>query len=283
MSSIDSEKTQDRLGILLELLNLGEVKQGLEESVEPISSLSDLSQNTDAALQILEAAFAKVAECCNHWTVNSLLGSGPIVSYSEKVIYRVSKKLDRSLLTSPDSLDEKEAKEFTYSFIAEITLSVGLNYLSLLLSVNPILTGLGIISAALGETLIQSTMNTLTTHSFVIFTNLVRQRLSEYPDFKDFFPEYRLYTNLFREYNYEMTYDLEIAEFPDHLKTFKLIHAFSGVTNRGNLLYRLVVVLKKDKVFQARFEKKFCYFGKILWKLTLILVDLSDERTNYMR
>ena len=253
------------------MLKLWEVKQELEQPISPITSLSDLYQKTDSTLQVLEVAFAKVSDSCSHWTINSLLGSNVIASYLEKLVHRANQKFNRS--QPQETLEQRKIREFSHSLVAEITVSVSLNYLSLLASINPLLTSVGIISAAFGETLIQYALNIVSVQSFSIFTQLIRQRLTEYSEFKDFLPEYKLYTSFFRVHHYRPVYDLQIIDFPDQLKIFKLIHSFSGVTNRGKLLHQLILILEKDKIFQERLKQKFSQFGVIFWKLASMLVD----------
>ena len=267
----DSEKDIDRLNTIIKLLKLWEVKQELEQPISPITSLSDLYQKTDSTLQVLEVAFAKVSDSCSHWTINSLLGSNVIASYLEKLVHRANQKFNRS--QPQETLEQRKIREFSHSLVAEITVSVSLNSLSLLASINPLLTSLGIISAAFGETLIQYALNIVSVQSFSIFTQLIRQRLTEYSEFKDFLPEYKLYTSFFRVHHYRPVYDLQIIDFPDQLKIFKLIHSFSGVTNRGKLLHQLILILEKDKIFQERLKQKFSQFGVIFWKLASMLVD----------
>lgn len=267
----DSKKDIDRLNTIIKLLKLWEVKQELEQPISPITSLSDLYQKTDSTLQVLEVAFAKVSDSCSHWTINSLLGSNVIASYLEKLVHRANQKFNRS--QPQETLEQRKIREFSHSLVAEITVSVSLNYLSLLASINPLLTSVGIISAAFGETLIQYALNIVSVQSFSIFTQLIRQRLTEYSEFKDFLPEYKLYTSFFRVHHYRPVYDLQIIDFPDQLKIFKLIHSFSGVTNRGKLLHQLILILEKDKIFQERLKQKFSQFGVIFWKLASMLVD----------
>ncbi len=267
----DSEKDIDRLNTIIKLLKLWEVKQELEQPISPITSLSDLYQKTDSTLQVLEVAFAKVSDSCSHWTINSLLGSNVIASYLEKLVHQANQKFNRS--QPQETLEQRKIREFSHSLVAEITVSVSLNSLSLLASINPLLTSVGIISAAFGETLIQYALNIVSVQSFSIFTQLIRQRLTEYSEFKDFLPEYKLYTSFFRVHHYRPVYDLQIIDFPDQLKIFKLIHSFSGVTNRGKLLHQLILILEKDKIFQERLKQKFSQFGVIFWKLASMLVD----------
>ncbi len=274
----ESKKDFDRLNTLIKLLNLWEVKQELEQPISPITSLSDLYQKTDSTLQVLEVAFARVSDSCSHWTINSLLGSNVIASYLEKLVHRANQKFNR--FQPQETLEQRKIREFSHSLVAEITVSVSLNYLSLLASINPILTSVGIISAALGETLIQYALNIVSIQSFSIFTQLIRQRLTEYSEFKDFLPEYKLYTNFFRMHHYRPVYNLQIIDFPDQLKIFKLIHSFSGVTNRGNLLHQLILILEKDEIFQERLKQKFSQLGVIFWKLASMLADIKFSGQN---
>ncbi|MDJ0898829.1 MAG: hypothetical protein QNJ55_08450 [Xenococcus sp. MO_188.B8] len=267
----DSEKDIDRLDTIIKLLNLWQVKQELEQPISPITSLSDLYQKTDSTLQVLEVAFAKVSDSCSHWTINSLFGANIISSYLEKLVHRANQKFNRS--QPQETLEQRKIREFSHSLVAEITVSVSLNYLSLLASINPLLTSLGIVSAAFGETLIQYALNIVSVQSFSIFTQLIRQRLTEYSEFKDFLPEYKLYTSFFRVHHYRPVYNLQIIDFPDQLTIFKLIHSFSGVTNRGKLLHQLILILEKDKIFQERLKQKFSQFGVIFWKLASMLAD----------
>ena len=109
--------------------------------------------------------------------------------------------------------------------------------------------------------------------SFSIFTGLIRQRLTEYSEFKDFIPEYRLYTNFFREHDYQPTYNLQISALQEQLRVFKLINTLSAVNSRGNLLHHLILILEKDEVFQLRLKEKFSQLGVIFWKLASILAD----------
>ena len=267
----DSKKDVDRLGTFLKLLNLFELQQELKQPVSPITGLSDLCQKTDATLQVLEVTFAKVSDSCSHWTINSLFGSHFIASYLEKLVHRANQKFD--LCQPQETLEQEKIREFSHSLIAEITVSLSLNYLNLLAGINPILSGVGIISTAFGETLIQYALNIVSVQSFSIFTQLIRQRLTEYSEFKDFIPEYKLYTNFFHVYDYQPAYHLQISARQDHLRVFKLIDCFSEVNNRGNLLHQLILILEKDEVFQARLKQKFSQLGVIFWKLASILAD----------
>ena len=274
---LESEKDFDRLDTFLKLLNLLELKQELEQPISPINSLSNLCQETDSTLLVLEVAFAKVSDSCSHWTINSLFGSSVIASYLEKLVHRANQKFNR--FHPQETLEQQKIREFSHSLVAEITVSVALNYFSLLASINPLFTSLGIISAALGETLIQYGLNIVSVQSFSIFTELIRQRLTEYSEFKDFIPEYKLYTNFFRLHHYRPVYNLQIIDFQDPLKIFKLIHSFSGVKNRGNLLHQLILILEKDEIFQERLKQKFSQIGVIFWKLAYILADIKFSET----
>ncbi len=270
VTSHNSEKDFDRLNVFLKLLNLFELKQELEQPISPITSLSDLCQKTDSTLQVLEVTFAEVSDSCSHWTLNSLFGSSAIASYLEKLIHQQF----NSDLTK-ETPEQQQIRKFSHSLISEITVSVAINYLGLLSSINPILSSLGIISVALGETLIQSALNIVSVQSFSIFTQLIRQRLTEYSEFKHFVPEYKLYTHFFHKHNHQPVYNLQIIDFPDHLQIFKLIHSFSGVTNRSNLLHQLILILEKDTIFQARLKEKFSRLGGVFWKLISILGEIS--------
>ena len=267
----DSEKDFERLDTFLKLLNLFELKQELEQPISPITGLSDLCQKTDATLQVLEVAFAKVSDSCSHWTINSLFGSNAIATYLEKLVHRANQKIDR--FQPQETTEQRKIREFSHSLLAEITVSLSLNYFNLLAGINPMLIGVGIISTALGETLIQYALNIVSVQSFSIFTQLIRQRLTEYSEFKDFMPEYKLYTNFFRVHDYKPTYNLKISDRQDNLKVFKLIDSFSEINNRGTLLHQLIIILEKDEVFQARLKQKFSQLGVIFWKLSSILAD----------
>ena len=267
----DSEKDFKRLDNFLKLLNLLELKQELEQPISPITGLSDLCQKTDATLQVLEVAFAKVSDSCSHWTINSLFGSNAIATYLEKLVHRANQKIDR--FQPQETTEQRKIREFSHSLLAEITVSLSLNYFNILAGINPMLIGVGIISTALGETLIQYALNIVSVQSFSIFTQLIRQRLTEYSEFKDFMPEYKLYTNFFRVHDYKPTYNLQISERQDNLKVFKLIDSFSEINNRGTLLHQLIIILEKDEVFQARLKQKFSQLGVIFWKLSSILAD----------
>ena len=270
-TSNEPQKDVDRLGTFLKLLNLFQLRQELEQPISPVTSLSDLCQKTDATLQVLEVTFAQVSDSCSHWTINSLFGSHVIASYLEKLVHQANQKFDPC--QPPETLEQRKIKEFSHSLIAEITVSLALNCFNVLASINPILIGVGIISTAFGETLIQYALNIVSVQSFSIFTQLIRQRLTEYSEFKDFIPEYKLYTNFFREHDYQPTYNLQISDRQDHLKVFKLIETFSAVNSRGNLLHQLILVLEKDEVFQARLKEKFSQLAVIFWKLASILAD----------
>ena len=273
----DSEKDFDRLAAFLKLLNLFELKQELEQPISPITSLSDLCQKTDLTLQVLEVAFAKVSDSCSHWTINSLFGANVIASYLEKLVHRANHKVDH--FQPQETLEQKKIRQFSHSLVAEITVSVSLNYLSLLGSLNPILTSVGLISAALGETLIQYALNIVSIQSFSIFTELIRQRLTEYSEFKDFIPEYKLYTNFFHAHDYKPAYNLQIIDRQDNLKVFKLIDSFSDINNRGNLLHQLILILEKDEIFQDRLKQKFSQLGTIFWKLASTLANYRCSET----
>ena len=267
----DSEKDCDRLDTFLKLLNLFELKQELEQPISPITSLSDLCQKTDLTLQVLEVAFAKISDSCSHWTINSLFGANVIASYLEKLVHRANQKFN--CFQPQETLEQQKIRQFSHSLVAEITVSVSLNYLSLLGSINPILTSVGILSAALGETLIQYALNIVSVQSFSIFTELIRQRLREYSEFKDFIPEYKLYTNFFHLHDYKPAYNLRIVDRQDNLKVFKLIDTFSDVNNRGNLLHQLLLILEKDTIFQERLQQKFSQLGTVFWKLASTLAE----------
>ena len=257
------------LEFLLKLLNLLELKQELDQPIFPISSLSDLLQTTDLTLQTLETAFEKVSSSCSHWTLNSLFGSSVIASYLEKLVHQAHQKW------SPDHLQETSANwkidQFSHSLVAEITVSLSLNCLGIFASINPVLTSLGIISSAFGETLVQYTLSIVSVESFSIFTELIRQRLTEYSEFRDFIPEYRLYTHFFQTHQYQPAYNLQILNSQDQLKVFKLIHTFSGITNRRDLLHQLIKILEKDEIFQQRLKQKFSQLGVIFLKLSSML------------
>ncbi len=57
----------------------------------------------------------------------------------------------------------------------------------------------------------------------------------------------------------------------DIFKVFKLIDTFSGVTNRRDLLHKLIRILEKDGIFQDRLKQKFAQLGGIFLKLSEIL------------
>lgn len=270
----DSEQDFDRLATLLKWFNLLELKQELEQPILPITSLSNLCQQTDSTLQVLEVAFAQVSDSCSHWTINSLFGSNVLASYLEKLVHH-----QFNPFAQPATRKQQAIRQFSHSLVSELTVSLALNYLSLLSSLNPLLTSVGIISAAVAETLIQSALNLVSVQSFSIVTELIRQRLREYSEFKDFLPEYQLYTHFFQRHHYRPVYQLQIINFPDHLQIFKLIHTFAGVTNRGNLLQQLILVLEKDPIFQARLKVKLAQGGVMVWKLVSILADTKFSAT----
>ena len=247
----------DNLEILLKLLNLFELKEELDQPLSPITDLEDLQRKTELTLQTLEQAFAKVSANCSHWTLNSLFGSTVIASYLEKLIHQAS--------------DHQKLGKFTHSLMVEVVLNLSLNSLGLLASINPFLTSLGIISTALAETLLQYGLNFVAVESFAIFTALIRQRMTEYSEFKDFIPEYRIYTNFFQAHQYQSVYNLEILKTQDNLKVFKFIHTLSEVTNRRDLVHQLIKILEKDEIFQDRLKEKFSQLGGIFLTLSKIL------------
>ncbi len=265
------------LKFFLKLLNLFELKKELDQTISPITDLSDLLQTTDLTLQTLEEAFEKVSSSCSHWTINSLFGSSVIASSLEKLVHQVDRQLNPNHLQ--ETTDNWQIKQFSHSLVAEITVSLSLNCLGLLASINPVLTSLGIVSAALGETLVQHMLSILSIQSFSVFTGLIRQRMTEYSEFRDFVPEYRLYTHFFQTHQYQPVYNLQIVNSQDQFKIFKLIHTFSGVTNRRDLLYQLIKILEKDEIFQQRLKQKFSQLGVIFWKLSSILSEMLREET----
>ena len=265
------------LKFFLKLLNLFELQKELDQPVSPINDLSDLLQTTDLTLQTLEEAFEKVSSSCSHWTINSLFGSGVIASSLEKLVHQADRQFNPNNLQ--ETSDNWRIKQFTHSLVAELTISISLNCVGLLASINPVLTSLGIVSAALGETLVQHMLSIISIQSFSAFTELIRQRLTEYSEFRDFIPEYRLYTNFFQTYQYQPVYNLQIVNSQDQLKIFKLIHTFSGVTNRRDLLYQLIKILEKDEIFQQRLKQKFSQLGVIFWKLSSILSEILRENS----
>jgi len=266
------------LKFFLKLLNLFELKQELDRPISPISDLSDLLRTTDLTLQTLEEAFEKVSSSCSHWTINSLFGSSVIASSLEKLVHQVDRQFNPNHLQ--ETSDNWKIKQFTHSLVTELTISISLNCLGLFTSINPVLTSLGIVSAALGETLVQHMLSIVSIQSFAVFTELIRQRLTEYSEFRDFIPEYRLYTNFFQTHQYQPVYDLQIVNSQDQFKIFKLIHTFSGVTNRRDLLHQLITVLEKDEIFQQRLKQKFSQLGVIFWKLSSILSEMLREDSN---
>ena len=269
------DRGMGNLKFFLKLLNLFELKKELDQTISPITDLSDLLQTTDLTLQTLEEAFEKVSSSCSHWTINSLFGSSVIASSLEKLVHQVDRQLNPNHLQ--ETTDRWQIKQFSHSLVAEITVSLSLNCLGLLASINPVLTSLGLVSAALGETLVQHMLSILSIQSFSVFTGLIRQRMTEYSEFRDFVPEYRLYTNFFQTHQYQPVYNLQIANSQDQFKIFKLIHTFSGVTNRRDLLYQLIKILEKDEIFQQRLKQKFSQLGVIFWKLSSILSEMLRE------
>ena len=247
----------DSLEILLKLLNLFELKKELDQPLSPITGLEDLQNKAELTLKTLEEVFEKVSSNCSHWTVNSLFGSTVMASYLEKLIHQAS--------------NNDKIGKFTHSLLAEIVLNLSLYSLSLLASINPFLTSLGIISAALGETVVQYLLNFVAVESFAIFTALIRQRLTEYSEFRNFIPEYRMYTNFFQAHQYQSVYNLEILNSQDSFKVFKLIHTLSEVTNRRDLVHRLMKILEKDEIFQQRLRNNFSQVGGIFFTLSKIL------------
>ena len=272
-----ADRSIGNLKFFLKLLNLFELKKELDQPISPITDLSDLLRTTDLTLQNLEEAFEKVSASCSHWTINSLFGSSVIASSVEKLVHQIDRQLNPNHLQ--ETADTWKIKQFSHSLVAEITISLSLNCLGLLASINPVLTSLGIVSAALGETLVQHMLSIVSIQSFSVFTELIRQRLTEYSEFRDFVPEYRLYTNLFQTYHYQPIYNLQIVEPQDQFKIFKLIHTFSGVTNRRELLHQLIRILEKDEIFQQRLKQKFSQLGVIFWKLSSILSEILREES----
>ncbi len=276
-TSNNADRGMDNLKFFLKFLNLFELKKELDLPISPIADLSDLVRTTDLTLQTLEEAFEKVSSSCSHWTINSLFGSSVIASSLEKLVHQVDRQFNPKHLQ--ETSDNWKIKQFSHSLVAELTISLSLNCLGLLTSINPVLTSLGIISAALGETLVQHMLSILSIQSFSVFTELIRQRLSEYSEFRDFIPEYRLYTNFFQTHQYQPVYNLQIVNSQDQFKIFKLIHTFSGVTNRRDLLHQLIKILEKDEIFQQRLKQKFSQFGVIFWKLSSILSEILRENS----
>ena len=255
---------------LLKLFNLTKLKQELEQPLSPITSLDDLSVQTDCTLKILERSFETVSASCSHWSLNTLFGSTVIASYAEKLIDHLLSHKFTPQNFGKTSNSEK-TRTFTRSLIAEIAVSMSFNFLGLLTTINPWLTSLGIISTALGETLIHYGLNYVSIQSFSIFTGLIRQRVKEYSEFRAFVPEYRLYTNFFESHQYQPVYDLQILKSQDIFKVFKFIHTFSEVTDRRDLIHQLIRVLEKDEIFQERMKKNlyqlggvFLNFGKVI-------------------
>ena len=250
---------------LLKLLNLLELKKELDQPLSPIASLDDLLGKTELTLRTLEQGFEKVSSNCSHWTLNSLFGSTVVASYLENLIHQANQNLapQNPLQTS----DNRKIGKFTHTLVAEMVISLSLNSLTLLASINPFLTSLGIISTALGETLVQYGLNLLSVQSFSIFTALSRQRLTEYSEFRDFIPEYRIYTHFFQAHQYQPVYNLQILESQDNFKIFKLIHSLSGVTNRRDLVHQLMIILEKDEIFRDRLKKKLAQLGGIFFEI----------------
>ncbi|MDJ0718532.1 MAG: hypothetical protein QNJ54_30630 [Prochloraceae cyanobacterium] len=257
------------LETILKLLNLFELKKELDQPICAITSLSELQRQTELILETLERAFEMASESCSHWTINGLFGSGVIASSLEKLVHLTHQKLTPSYLS--ETSDNWQIRQISHTLVAEIAVNMSLNCLGLLASINPILTSLGIISTAVVETLVQYTLNLLAVESFSIFTVLIRQRLTEYPEFRNFLAEYRLYTNFFQAHQYQQVYNLQIQGDRDIFNVFKLIDTFSGVTNRRDLLHKLIRILEKDEIFQDRLKQKFAQLGGIFLKLSEML------------
>ena len=257
------------LETLLKLFNLFELKKELDQPLAPITGLDDLLSKTELTLGTLELAFEKVSSKCSHWTLNSLFGSTVVASSKENLIHQVQPNLVPHNLQKTS--DNRKIGKFTHSFVAELVVSLSLNSLALWASINPFLTSLGIISTALGETIVQYGLNLLSVQSFAIFTALIRQRLTEYPEFRDFIPEYRIYTHFFQARQYQPVYNLQIVNSQDNFKVFKLIHTLSAVTNRRDLVHQLMSILEKDEIFQERLRKKLAQVGGIFVQLSKII------------
>lgn len=270
ISSI-SDRDVDYLEAFLKLLNLFDLKKELDRSVSPVTDLSSLFAETDRTLQSLETAFEKISASCSHWTINSVFGSTAIASFLENLVHRAHPRFD--IFNLKESQDKWKIKQFSHSLIAELIVSVSLNSLGILASINPVLMSLGIVSTALAETLVQYIINIFSVQSFSIFTELIRQRLKEYSEFRDFVPEYRLYTAFFHTQRYQQSYDLRISSSRDNLKVFKLIHTFLRVKNRRDLLQEVVKILEKDEVFQERLKQRFSQVGVMFLKLLSKLIE----------
>ncbi len=277
----NAERGMGNLKFFLKLLNLFELQQELDQPVSPIADLSDLLRTTELTLQTLEEAFEKVSSSCSHWTINSLFGSGVIASSLEKLVHQAEGQFNPN--PRQETSDPWKIKQFTHSLVAELTISISLNCLGLVASINPVLTSLGIVSAALGETLVQHMLSILSIQSFSVFTELIRQRIAEYSEFRDFIPEYRLYTHFFQTYQYQPAYNLQIVNSQDQFKIFKLIHTLAGVTNRRDLLYQLMRILEKDEIFQQRLKQKFSPLGVIFWKLSSVLSAMLREDSDLVQ
>jgi hypothetical protein len=253
----------------LRSLNLFELSRELDQSLSPITSLGDLQQKVDLILQGLETAFEKASECCSHWTIGGLFGATPIGCYLEQLLHK--KPLERSFKKTRKRDSKSDFERFGRSFSTEIFVSVSLNCIGLMHSCTPALALFGLLSSSFVETVIQHLIDLIALRSFVIFTQLIRERLAEYAEFKTFVPEYRVYQNFFQEHNYPLGSAWQQHESADASRIFKLIYTFDRLEDRRALLRKLLKVLKTDEVFQARLQKKLSKLGFVFLKALEVL------------
>lgn len=275
-SSLESsDRVDDRpidyLEIFLKLLNLFDLKQELERPISPIANLGALFSETDYTLKSLETTFAKISTTCSHWTINSLFGSTAIASFLENLVHRVSLNFNIANQDNPE--EHRKSNQFGHSLIAELIVSISLNFIGFFTSINPVLMALGIVSSAFAETLFEYIFNIVSVQSFAIFTQLIRQRLKEYSEFRDFVPSYRVYTAFFQSHCYQQSYDLKIQSSDDTFKVFKLTHTFLKISTRRELLKEVVKILDNDEVFQERLKQRFSQMGVVFLKLLVKLIE----------
>ncbi|MBP0018041.1 MAG: hypothetical protein J7647_10845 [Cyanobacteria bacterium SBLK] len=273
-SDYPGDRDVDYLEAFLKLLNLFDLKKELECPISPVTDLEDLFRETDRTLKSLETAFAKISASCSHWTINSLFGSTAIASLLENLVHRVHPQFD--IFHLKESENRWQLNQFGHHLIAELIVSISLNSLGVLASLNPILMSLGIISTALAETLVQYILNIFSVQSFSIFTELIRQRLKEYSEFRNFVHEYKVYASFFQSHCYQQSYDLKIANSCDTLKVFKITHTFIGIASRRDLLKEILGILDKDEVFQERLKQKFSQLGVIFLKLLSRIIEFRQ-------
>ncbi|MDY7014269.1 MAG: hypothetical protein SVX43_11850 [Cyanobacteriota bacterium] len=250
-------------------LNLFELSRELDQPLSPITSLEDLQEKTDRTLQALEKAFLKASEFCSHWTIGSLFGSTPIACYLERLLHKKTMGFD---LKDPKKCKkESNLNRFGRSLFTEIAVSLSLDFIFLMHSYSPAIALLSLVSTSFIETLVQHFFDLISLQSFGIFTELIRERLTEYAEFKSFVPEYRVYANFCETYRHRLGAAWQRPESTDASKLFKTIYTFDRAADRRALLHKLLKVLKADEVFRARLEKKLSKLGFIFLKALEIL------------